>query len=167
MHLYNCIWVVLLVSRLNLDFLSPKLSHGIDIVLVFLCPCRFDNPRNTLRWKLLQLASVRLQIILFGLRTTNRGWAIILHMMTFQKLRTAMTSPSTPLRRWRSMSPSAVESLLTLVSTMWTYLRGLVWMRSFPPSSRPLVGETLHWASSRFASLNPWISYDLWSSWQE
>jgi predicted secreted protein len=72
MHLYNCIWVVLLVSRLNLAFISPKLSHGIDIMLVCLCPCRFDNPRNTVRWKLLQLASVHLRIILFGLRTANR-----------------------------------------------------------------------------------------------
>jgi hypothetical protein len=36
-------------SRLNLVFLSPKLSRGIDIVLVYLCPCGFDNPRNTLR----------------------------------------------------------------------------------------------------------------------
>jgi hypothetical protein len=38
MHLYNCIWVVLLVPRLNLAFLSPKLSCGIYIVLVYLCP---------------------------------------------------------------------------------------------------------------------------------
>jgi hypothetical protein len=72
MHLYNCIWVILLVSRLNLAFLSPKLSRGIDIVLVCLCPCGFDNPRNTLRWKLLQLASVCLRIILFSLRTANK-----------------------------------------------------------------------------------------------
>jgi hypothetical protein len=56
---------------INLAFLSPKLSHGIDIVLVCLCPCQFDNPRNTLRWKLLQLASICLQIILFGLRTAS------------------------------------------------------------------------------------------------
>jgi hypothetical protein len=33
----------------------------------------FDNPRNTLRLKLLQLISVRLWIILFGLRTANTG----------------------------------------------------------------------------------------------
>jgi hypothetical protein len=71
MLLYNCIWVVLLVSRLNLAFLSPKLSHGIDKVLVWLYPCGFDNPRNTFRWKLQQLTYVRLQIILFGLRTVN------------------------------------------------------------------------------------------------
>ncbi len=71
-HLYNYIWVVLLVSRLNSAFLSPKLSHGIDIVLVCLYPCGFDNPSYTLRWKLLQLASVCLRIILFGLRTTNK-----------------------------------------------------------------------------------------------
>jgi hypothetical protein len=71
MHLYNCIWVILLISRLNLAFLSLKLSRGIDIVLVCLYPCGFDNPRNTLRWKLLQLASVCLRIILFGLRTVN------------------------------------------------------------------------------------------------
>jgi hypothetical protein len=38
MHLYNCICVVLLVPRLTLAFLSPKLSRGIDIVLVCLCP---------------------------------------------------------------------------------------------------------------------------------
>jgi hypothetical protein len=71
MHLYNYIWVVLLVPRLNLAFLSPKLSRDIDKVLVWLCPCRFDNSRNTLTWKLLQLASVRLRIILLGLRTAN------------------------------------------------------------------------------------------------
>jgi hypothetical protein len=58
MHLYNYIWVVLLISRLNLAFLSPKLSRGIDKVLVFLYPYGFNNPRNTLRWKLLQLSSV-------------------------------------------------------------------------------------------------------------
>jgi hypothetical protein len=40
-------------------------------VLVCLCPCGFDNSRNTLRWKLLQLASICLRIILFGLRTDN------------------------------------------------------------------------------------------------
>jgi hypothetical protein len=72
MHLYNCISVVLLVSRLNLAFLSPKLSHGIDKVLDCLCPYGFNNPKNTLRLKLLQLASIRLRIILFGLRTTNK-----------------------------------------------------------------------------------------------
>jgi hypothetical protein len=74
MHLYDSIWVVLLISRLNLAFLSPKLSHDIDKVLVCLCPCGFNNHRNTFRWKLLQLASVRLRIILFGLRTAN-SWA--------------------------------------------------------------------------------------------
>jgi hypothetical protein len=72
MHLYNCIWVVRLVSRLNLAFLSLKLSCDIDIVLVYLYPCGFDNPGNTLRWKLLQLAYVHLRIILFGLRTANK-----------------------------------------------------------------------------------------------
>jgi hypothetical protein len=71
MHLHNCIWVVLPFSRLNLAFLSLKLSHGIDKVLVCLCLCGFDNPRNTLRWKLLQLVSVRLRIILLSLRTAN------------------------------------------------------------------------------------------------
>jgi hypothetical protein len=45
MHLYNYIWVVLLVPRLNLSFLSPKLSRGIDKVLVCLYSCGFDNPR--------------------------------------------------------------------------------------------------------------------------
>jgi hypothetical protein len=43
MHSYNRIWVVLLISRLNLAFVSPKLSRGIDVVLVCLCPCGFDN----------------------------------------------------------------------------------------------------------------------------
>jgi hypothetical protein len=37
-HLYNCIWVVLLISRSNLAFLSLKLSRGIDIALDCLCP---------------------------------------------------------------------------------------------------------------------------------
>jgi hypothetical protein len=73
MDLYNCIWVVLLVSRLNLVFLSPKLSRGIDKILVYLCPCGFDNPRNTLRWKLLQLAFVCLRIILLGLSFANNS----------------------------------------------------------------------------------------------
>jgi hypothetical protein len=40
-------------------------------MLVCLYPCGFDNPRNTFRWKLLQLASVCLQIILLSLRTAN------------------------------------------------------------------------------------------------
>jgi hypothetical protein len=80
MHLYNCIWVVLLVSRLNLPFLSPMLSRGIDKVLVCLYPYGFDNPRNTLRWKLLQLTSVRLQIILFGLRTTNNFASVSMNL---------------------------------------------------------------------------------------
>jgi hypothetical protein len=71
MHLYNYIWVVLLVSRLNLAFLSSKLSRGIDKMLVCLYPCGFNNPRNTVRWKLLQLTFVRLRIILLGLRTAN------------------------------------------------------------------------------------------------
>jgi hypothetical protein len=57
---------------LNLAFLSKKLSCGIDIVLVYLCPYGFNNPRNTLRSKLLQLASICLRIILFGLRTSNK-----------------------------------------------------------------------------------------------
>jgi hypothetical protein len=72
MHSYNYIWVFLLITRLNLDFLSPKLSRGIYKVVVCLCPCGFENPRNTLRWKLLQLASVHLRIILLGLRTANK-----------------------------------------------------------------------------------------------
>jgi hypothetical protein len=72
MHFYNYIWVALLVPRLNLAFLSPKLSCGIDKVLVCPYPCGFDNPRNTFRWKLQQLASVRLWIILLGLRTANK-----------------------------------------------------------------------------------------------
>jgi hypothetical protein len=46
------------------------------------------------------------------------GQAVILHTMMFQRLRTVTTSPSAPLRRWRSMSPSAIESLLALMSTM-------------------------------------------------
>jgi hypothetical protein len=54
MHLYNYISVVLLVSRLNLAFLSPSLSRGIDKVLVCLYPYGSDNPRNTL-WILLGL----------------------------------------------------------------------------------------------------------------
>jgi hypothetical protein len=57
---------------LNLAFLSKKLSFGIDIVLVYLCPYGFNNPRNTLRSKLLQLASICLRIILFFLRTSNK-----------------------------------------------------------------------------------------------
>jgi hypothetical protein len=56
---------------LNLSFLSPNLSQGIDKVLVCLCPCGFNNPRNTLRWKLLQLAFLCLRIILLCLRTAN------------------------------------------------------------------------------------------------
>jgi hypothetical protein len=41
------------------------------------------------------------------------------HYLAYDDIPAAvMTSPFAPLRRWRSMSPSAVESLLTLVSTM-------------------------------------------------
>jgi hypothetical protein len=36
---------------LNLAFLSPKLSRGIDKVPLCLCPCGFDNPRTTLKVK--------------------------------------------------------------------------------------------------------------------
>jgi hypothetical protein len=57
---------------LNLAFLSLKLSCGIDKVLICLYPCGFDNPRNTLKQKLQQLASVHLQIILLGLSTANK-----------------------------------------------------------------------------------------------
>jgi hypothetical protein len=71
-HLYNYIWVVLLVHRLNLAFLSPKISHGIAKVLVCLCLYGFNNPTNTLRWKLLLLVSVCLWIILLGLWTANK-----------------------------------------------------------------------------------------------
>jgi hypothetical protein len=71
MHLYNYICVVLLIPRLNIGFLSPKLSCGIDKVLVCLCHYGLDNPRNTLRRKLLQLASLHLRIILLDLRTAN------------------------------------------------------------------------------------------------
>jgi hypothetical protein len=39
------------------------------------------------------------------------------------------------------MSLSASESLVTLVYTLWTYSRGLEWMKSFPSSSGLLVGE--------------------------
>jgi hypothetical protein len=89
MHLYNCIWVVLLISMLNLAFLSPKLSRDIDKVLVCLCTCGFDNPRNTLRWKLLQLAFLRFRIILLGLRTANtchgqRQLGSAIYRMTWQ-----------------------------------------------------------------------------------
>jgi hypothetical protein len=71
MHLYSYIWVVQLVPRLNLAFVSPRISRGIGKVLVCLSPYGFDNPSNTLRRKLLQLASVFLRIILLGLRTAN------------------------------------------------------------------------------------------------
>jgi hypothetical protein len=80
MNLYNYIWVVIFIPRLNLAFLSPKLSCVIDKVLVCLCPSGFDNPRNTLRWKLLQLASVYSWIILLGLRTANSTFKQVLAM---------------------------------------------------------------------------------------
>jgi hypothetical protein len=51
MHPYNCIRVVLLVSRLTLVVLSPKLSCGIDKVLVCLCPCE-----SCYNWHLYALA---------------------------------------------------------------------------------------------------------------
>jgi hypothetical protein len=51
-------------------------------------------------------------------------------------------SPSTPLRRGRSMSPSTIKSLLILVPMMRTCLIGLVWMKSFSPSSRPSIAES-------------------------
>jgi hypothetical protein len=75
MHLYTCIWVVLLISRLNIAFLSLKLSHGIDKVLVCLCPYGFYNPRNTLRWKLLQWYpyTYGLFCLSYGPLTASRG----------------------------------------------------------------------------------------------
>jgi hypothetical protein len=66
--------------------------EALDKVLVCLCPCGFDNLRNTLRWKLLQLAYVRLQIILFGLSTTNR----VHHL---DPLVNQPTEPGVPLTR--------------------------------------------------------------------
>jgi hypothetical protein len=74
-------------------------------------------------------------------RTRPAGQSAILHTTTFLWSWTTMTSPSIPPRRWRSTSPSAIESLLTLVSMMWTYLRGMVWTNSFPPSFGPSAGE--------------------------
>jgi hypothetical protein len=70
MHLYNCISVVLLVPRLNLAFLSPKLSRGIDIVLVCLYP--LDSIAvGIILGECYYNWHIRLWIILFGLRTTN------------------------------------------------------------------------------------------------
>jgi hypothetical protein len=69
------------------------------------------------------------------------GRSAILHMMTFQWPRTAMTFPSAALRRWRSTSLSTSESLVTLVYTMSTSSRGLEWTKSFPSSFRLLVRE--------------------------
>jgi hypothetical protein len=71
----------------------------------------------------------------------TRGWSTILHTMMFLWPRTATTFPFVAPRRWRSMSFSASECLVTLVYTMWTFSRGLEWMKSFSSSSELLVGE--------------------------
>jgi hypothetical protein len=73
--------------------------------------------------------------------TGGRGRSTIFRMMAFLWPRMATTFPSVAPRRWRSRSLSASESLLTLMYTMWTCLRGLEWMKSFYSSSRLLVGE--------------------------
>jgi hypothetical protein len=69
------------------------------------------------------------------------GRSAILHTMTFLWPRTTTTFPSVAPRRWRSMSFSASERLVTLVYTLWTCSRGLEWKKSFLSSSRLLVGE--------------------------
>jgi hypothetical protein len=64
-----CVCIYTIAFQLSYN-LSPKLSRGIDIVLFCLCP--MDSiTLGILLGYLLQLASVRLQIILFGLRTAN------------------------------------------------------------------------------------------------
>jgi hypothetical protein len=132
MHLYNYIWVVLLVSRLNLAFLSPKLSRGIDKVLVCLCPCGFDNPRNTLRWKMLQLAFVRLQIILLGLTTTSTLVARLTLVRNAHNIEGSSLCPLLPLasRSWNiiaftpcNMSPFAHSTW----SFIWGYAADEAW----------------------------------------
>jgi hypothetical protein len=69
------------------------------------------------------------------------GRSAILQMMTFLWPQITMTFPSVAPRRWRSMSLSTSESLVTLVYMMWTYSRGLEWTKSFPSSTGLLVGE--------------------------
>jgi hypothetical protein len=59
-------------------------------------------------------------------------------MMTFQQLQTATTSPSTPLRRWRSTSPSTIESLLTLISKNLLERVGL-------DEELPIILQTIGW----------------------
>jgi hypothetical protein len=136
MHLYNCIWVVLLNSRLNLAFLSPKLSHGIDKMLVYLCPSGFDNHRNTLRWKLLQLAFVRLWIILFGLRTANN---------TVGSLSTL--TPLPVIYSWSSTLPYKMSDVDPLPN-------GSRSMRSIDRWTAPLwTWSTSSWTFSKFWNL--------------
>jgi hypothetical protein len=76
-------------------------------------------------------------------RMRQKGWSAILHMMIFLWPRTAMTFPSVAPRRWRSMSLSARENLVTLVYTMWSCSRGMEWMKSFPSSSNYWLGKSL------------------------
>jgi hypothetical protein len=73
--------------------------------------------------------------------TGGGGQSTILHTITFLWSWIAMTFPSIAPRRWRSTSLSAIESLFTLVYTMWTCSRWLEWTKSFPSSSKLLVGQ--------------------------
>jgi hypothetical protein len=136
MHLYNCIWVVLLISTLNLAFLSPKLSCSIDIVLVCLCPHGFDNPRNTLRWKLLELTSVRLRIILFDLRSTNTNTLCVgaaLHDTNWESYPSQMPlipNPSTLDIHWKTYIMRVHMHVPILYSLWFDQEEGYIYKRT-------------------------------------
>jgi hypothetical protein len=69
-------------------------------VLVCLCPCGFDDPRNTLKCKLLQLTYVCLQIILFGLRIGNNPLQqVIPHPWRANNGKTQLRVPSPETRK--------------------------------------------------------------------
>jgi hypothetical protein len=136
MHLYNYIWVVLLVPRLNLAFLSPKLSRVIDKVLVCLCPCGFDNPRNTLWWKLLQLSYVCLRIILLGLRTANSD----------QRALSPAWSETNPSIRRDSVTMQLrwIKVLHCLVRQAQALCHAATIIRTYHSWEKPLAQQTKH-----------------------
>jgi hypothetical protein len=90
------------------------------------------------------------------------GRSAILHTMTFLWSRMVMTSTSIPPLRWRRTSPSTIESLFTLMSTRWTYLRGLVWTKSFPRHPDHWLGKTLQratWWNGPNDSSDRWMTF--------
>jgi hypothetical protein len=83
----------------------------------------------------------------------------ILHTMTFLWPWAVLTFPSIALRRWRSMSLSASESLVTLVYTMWTCWEGWNGWRASPHPPDYWLGKTLRRGSDDLS--DEWMTLQL------